>query len=66
MSCLRPILAMLGLLLGSPTSASDLNKIERSILKEPVYKAKPRYCLLVFGPEARARVWLVLDGNVST
>src|SRR5262249_4307689 len=25
---------------------------------------KPRYCLLVFGPEAKTRVWLVLDGDV--
>jgi hypothetical protein len=45
-------------------AAADLTKIERSIRKEPVYQSKtPRYCLLVFGPEARARVWLVLDGK---
>src|SRR5262249_3777467 len=24
----------------------------------------PRYCLLVFGPEAKTRIWLVLDGSV--
>src|SRR5262249_11652334 len=34
------------------------------IAKEPAYQNKPRYCLLVFGPEATTRVWLVLDGNV--
>jgi len=42
--------------------AADLSKIDRSIKKEPVYKGKPRYCLLVFGPEAKTRIWLVLDG----
>jgi hypothetical protein len=45
--------------------AADLTKIERTIAKEPVYETKtPKYCLLVFGPEAKMRVWLVLDGNV--
>lgn len=39
----------------------DLTKIERTIAKEPPYKGQPTYCLLVFGPEARFRVWLVLD-----
>jgi hypothetical protein len=29
-----------------------------------VYETKtPKYCLLVFGPEAKHRVWLVLDGD---
>src|SRR5262249_36563246 len=29
------------------------------------YQTKtPRYCMLVFGPEARTRVWLVVDGDV--
>jgi len=46
----------------SPTFAADLTKIERVIRKEPVYQSKsPKYCLLVFGPEAETRVWLVLD-----
>lgn len=30
---------------------------------EPAYKSKPKYCLLVFGAEAKMRVWLVLDGD---
>src|SRR2546426_1127615 len=42
----------------------DLAKIPRAITKEPAYQAKPGYCLAVFGPEARTRVWVVLDGNV--
>ncbi len=42
----------------------DLTKIDRTIAKEPDYKNQPKYCLLVFGPEAKTRVWLVLDGRV--
>src|SRR5437016_4869390 len=42
---------------------ADLTKIDRSIAKEPVYQTKPKYCLLVFGPEAKFRAWLVQDGN---
>ncbi len=45
------------------SSATDLTKIDRSVGKEPTYKGKPRYCLLVFGPQAGARVWLVEDGE---
>jgi hypothetical protein len=44
-------------------SAADLSKVDRTIKKEPVYKGKPRYCLLAFGPGARAKVWVVLDGT---
>jgi hypothetical protein len=47
-----------------PVQAIDLIKIPRTIAKEPVYKNKPEYCLLVFGPEAKTRVWLVRDGDV--
>jgi hypothetical protein len=47
-----------------PASSADLSKIDRTIVKEPPYETKkPRYCLLVFGPDARTRVWLVLDGT---
>jgi hypothetical protein len=51
---------------GQPVKAPpiDLTKVERAIRKEPPYKTKsPRYCLLVFGPKADYRVWLVLDGD---
>jgi hypothetical protein len=42
----------------------DLRKIDRTIAREPAYESKaPRYALLVFGPEAKTRVWLVLDGE---
>src|SRR5262249_23919582 len=50
--------------LAPPAAATDLTKIDRTVGKEPAYQTKsPRYCLLVFGPEAKARVWLVLDGD---
>ena len=39
----------------------NLAKIHRKICKEPVYVAKPLYGLVVVGPEAATRVWLVLD-----
>jgi len=45
------------------TLAADLTKIDRKIAKEPAYQSKPRYCLLVFGPVAKTRVWIVLDGD---
>lgn len=46
-----------------PAPAADLAKIERAIGKEPKYQGKPTYCLAVFGPEAKHRVWLVVDGT---
>jgi hypothetical protein len=58
-----PALAAL-LALSTPAAAADLNKVERTVAKEPAYKGKPKYCLLVFGPEAKTRVWLVLDDEV--
>jgi hypothetical protein len=47
-----------------PASAADLSKIDRTIAKEPRYQSKPGYCLLVFGADAKTKVWLVLDGDV--
>src|SRR5712692_6505008 len=53
------------LLLAPLARAADLAKVERKIAKEPAYQTKtPRYCLLVFGLDAKTRVWLVLDGDV--
>lgn len=45
----------------APAWAADLSKIDRTIAKEPAYQGQPKYCLLVFGPEARTPMWLVLD-----
>jgi hypothetical protein len=44
--------------------AGELDQIARSIAKEPQYHSKPKYCLLVFGLEAKTRCWIVVDGNV--
>ena len=44
--------------------AVDYGKIDRRIKAEPVYKSKsPKYGLLLFGREAKVRVWVVLDGG---
>src|SRR5262249_45136652 len=56
-------LAVLAVSTATPMAA-DSTTIDRRIAKEPVYQSKsPKYCLLEFGAEAKARVWLVLDGD---
>jgi hypothetical protein len=45
------------------TPSADLSRIDRTIAKEPRYQHRPKYCLLVLGPRATTRVWLVVDGN---
>jgi hypothetical protein len=60
---LLPALFYLIVFCAPPLSAADLTHIERKIAKEPIYKSKPKYCLLVFGPDAKTRVWLVRDGD---
>jgi hypothetical protein len=68
LSHLLPAAALLVAAAGltTPAGAADLSKLDRTPPKdEPKYATKdPRYCLLVFGPEARTRVWLVRDGDV--
>jgi hypothetical protein len=57
-------LSALTLLALTPVApAVDLSKVPRTIGREPAYRSKPRYCLLVFGPDAKTRVWLVQDGD---
>jgi hypothetical protein len=52
------------LLVPALSPAADLTKIERKIAKEPAYQTKnPKYCLLVFGLDAKSRAWLVQDGD---
>ena len=52
-------------LLAGRAAAVDLATIDRSVRTEPPYQSKiPQYCLLVFGPQAKTRVWMVLDGDV--
>jgi hypothetical protein len=51
------------LILAAPATPIDYDQIERTIAREPTYRTKkPRYALLLFGPEAHLRVWVVLDG----
>ena len=46
-------------------STADLTKIDRQLKDEPKYTTRtPKYCLLVFGPDAETHVWLVHDGVV--
>jgi hypothetical protein len=47
----------------APAPAADLSKVDRTIRGEPRYAGRPRYCLVVFGPGARDRIWLVRDGD---
>jgi hypothetical protein len=59
-------IVLLGLWLGWSdlrSNAADLAKINRSIVKEPKYKTEPYYALVVIGPRAEKRVWLVVDGD---
>jgi hypothetical protein len=65
MSTCRFSLAAALLFCAPLAQAADLLKVERKIAREPAYQSKaPKYCLLVFGPEAKTRVWLVQDGDV--
>ena len=61
--CLTLLVAWLAL--AGQVRAADLTTVDRSLPKEPSYEsASPQYGLLVFGPDATVRVWVVLDGNV--
>lgn len=62
---MHTLLAVALLLLPVPLArATDLAKVERKIAREPAYQTKaPKYCLLVFGLDAKTRVWLVQDGD---
>src|SRR5262245_61404483 len=65
---MRPFsIALVLLTLGraaTPAGPADLKKVDRTIVKEPKYTSQPYYALLAFGPEAKARAWLVVDGEV--
>jgi hypothetical protein len=56
---------LLLLFAAQPALGDDLTKIDRRIAKEPAYQSKtPSFGLLVFGPEAKSRAWVVLDGDI--
>jgi hypothetical protein len=66
-------------LVAAPARAVDYAKIDRSLAKEPAYQNapaeellrlfrrlppdRPKYALLLFGQEAKLRVWAVLHGD---
>ena len=57
-----PACVLLTAVLGRAADGPDLEGFDRRTPKEPSYTSKrPLYGLLVFGPEAQARVWMVLD-----
>ena len=61
-----PFVILLSLALslcGTASQAAPLAKVDRTIKKQPPYRGKPKYCLLLFGPDAKSRVWLALDGD---
>jgi hypothetical protein len=60
----RPATLVALLVAARPALGVDLTRIDRTIAKEPAYQSKsPSYGLLVFGPEAKSRAWVVLDGD---
>ena len=60
---MRILLSLVLLSLAAFLPAADLSKVDRSIGKEPAYRGKPKYCLLVFGEQAATKIWLVDDGE---
>ena len=56
-------LTAMAIFVAAPLRAADLAAIEKSIGKQPKYRDRPRYCLLVFGAEAKIKVWIVEDGR---
>ena len=61
--CLVLVLFAMTLFAPAPLRSADLTAIDRNIGKQPAYRTEPRYCLLLFGPEAKTRVWIVEDGR---
>lgn len=55
--------ALIAPTLAADSGLVDLTKIERKLAKEPKYAHKPHYALIVFGPQAEHRSWMVMDGD---
>ena len=57
-----PACLLLTAVLGRAGDGPDLRDVDRRAPREPASTSRrPLYGLLVFGPEAKARVWMVLD-----
>jgi hypothetical protein len=63
MSLYRTLTFVSWVLLWPAIANADLGPIDRTLGRQPAYAAKPHYCLLLFGPEAKTRVWLVAAGE---
>jgi hypothetical protein len=63
MSPSRLLALLAAVAVAGPAAAADLAKVDRTLKREPAYRSPPRYALVVFGPEATERVWLVHDGD---
>ncbi len=63
MGALRLGIALIALAMLTSTSAfgNDLEKVKRTIGKQPIYDGKPLYALGIFGAKAETRMWMVLD-----
>ncbi|WP_442483928.1 hypothetical protein [Aeoliella sp. SH292] len=59
----RGWMAWLLILFAGHALAVDLAAIPRTIGREPEYRSKPHYALVVFGENAEHRSWLVMDGT---
>jgi hypothetical protein len=61
-TCLSLAFLVLASALGRASDVPELQNVDRRIGKEPTYlAARPLYGLLVFGPTAQKRIWMVLD-----
>jgi hypothetical protein len=49
--------------LSGAARGADLKQVSRQIEREPDYRGEAAYGLLVFGEEAKFRVWVVRDGD---
>jgi hypothetical protein len=48
---------------GTEVNLSEIRAQHAGKIVEPKYQHEPRYSLLVIGPNAEIRIWLVMDGN---
>ena len=47
----------------SDTLDNALDRVDRTIAKEPSYESTAKYCLIVLGADANVKVWMVEDGK---
>jgi hypothetical protein len=59
----RTLPFLVGVFLWPAIATADVGSIDRTLRRQPAYAAKPNYCLLLFGPEGKTRVWLVAAGE---